>query len=239
MIIAIIPARAGSKGFPHKNIKELGGFPLIEWSIKACKKSNLIERVFVSTDSQEYRELAIKAGAEVPFLRPANISKDDSTDIEFIEHFLNWMENNNIFPETLVHIRPTTPLRDPLVIDAAIKSFQSCSSATSLRSVHKMSETAYKTFEIDNNHFLKCTFSGEYDLDKNNGPRQSFPQTFYPNGYVDVLSTKFITNNHKLHGSNCLSFMTKFSIEVDTKEDFYYLEFQLEKNPNIIKLVSN
>ena len=239
MIIALIPARSGSKGLTNKNIKELGGFSLLEWSIKACQKSKLIDRIYVSTDSEEYRDLAIKAGAEVPFLRPKILSKDDSTDIEFINHALCWMEINNLFPEIFVHIRPTTPFRNPLIIDQAIRSFKSCPSATSLRSVHKMSESAYKTFEIGNKKFLKCTFTDEYNVDINNGPRQAFPDTFYPNGYVDVLSTKFIKNNNKLHGSNCLSFITEFSIEVDTKEDFDLLEFKLVQNPDLINLFND
>ncbi|MDO9219316.1 MAG: acylneuraminate cytidylyltransferase family protein, partial [Lacisediminimonas sp.] len=93
-IVALIPARAGSKGVPHKNIKPLGGRPLIEWSIKACLKSRLIDRVIVSTDSPEYAELAIKLGAEAPFLRPAEISADRSTDYDFIVHALDWLAAN-------------------------------------------------------------------------------------------------------------------------------------------------
>lgn len=236
MNIALIPARSGSKGFPHKNIAKLGGFSLLHWSIIVCLKSKLIDRVFVSTDSDEYASLAKKCGAEAPFLRPKNISRDYSTDIEFINHALNYFESNNIFPEIIVHIRPTTPIRKPEVIDEAIKIFLESPKASSLRSVHQMSETAYKNFEIDSKKILKCVFSGNYDLDITNGPRQKFPQTYCPNGYVDVLSTKYIKETKKLHGSNCLSFITNVATEVDTKDDFDYLEYQLEKNPAVINL---
>ena len=111
--ICIIPARSGSKGIVDKNIINLGGHPLIAWSIKAALKSKLIDEVYVSTDSEDYKQIAIEYGATVPFLRPSNISKDNSTDIEFVQHFLSYLESVNIFPELLIHLRPTTPLRNP------------------------------------------------------------------------------------------------------------------------------
>ncbi len=237
MVLAIIPARSGSKGVPHKNISRLGGFPLIQWTIAACKKSKLIDRVIVSTDSEHYAEIALNCGAEVPFLRPKNISDDKSTDLEFFVHALNWFELNNCLPETLVHMRPTTPFRDPIIIDKAILTFIDNPAYTSLRSVHQMPETAYKTFEMDSDEILKCTFTGSYELDEINAPRQSFPQTYSPNGYVDVLSTSFLREKNMLHGNKCRGFITDFSLEVDTKEDFKLLEFYLKSNPEIIELV--
>ena len=124
-VIALIPARAGSKGVPNKNTRLLGGYPLIAWSIMAAKKARSIDRVIVSTDSYEYAQLAIQLGAEAPFLRPAEISGDRSTDFDFIAHALDWFADNGGEPEYIVHIRPTTPFRDPAQIDAAVRLFQS------------------------------------------------------------------------------------------------------------------
>ena len=87
-IVAIIPARSGSKGVPNKNIRLLGGHSVLNWSIKACKLSKLITRIIVSTDSLEYARIAHGLGAEVPFIRPADISGDNSSDYEFIDHAL-------------------------------------------------------------------------------------------------------------------------------------------------------
>ena len=117
-VIAIIPARSGSKGVPDKNIRLLGKYTLLEWTIKACQTSKFIDKIYVSTDSLEYSLHAKEAGALVPFLRPKNISKDTSTDYEFINHALNWLEMNCIVPKYIVHMRPTTPLRDPRIIDS-------------------------------------------------------------------------------------------------------------------------
>ena len=122
-VVALIPARAGSKGVPNKNIRLLGGHPLLAWSIAACLKSSTIDRVIVSTDSTEYASLAIKLGAEAPFLRPVEISGDRSTDYDFIVHAMDWLAAEKGAPEYLVHIRPTTPLRDQKMIDDAVAAF--------------------------------------------------------------------------------------------------------------------
>ncbi len=150
-IISIIPARGGSKGVPKKNIRVLNGFPLIAYSIKASQHSKLISRTVVSTDSEEIASVARKYGAEVPFLRPVEISNDQSSDYEFIAHALEWFgKNDGSVPDYLVHLRPTTPTRDVSIVDAAISLFLDREDSTALRSVHEMPESAYKCFEIEN-----------------------------------------------------------------------------------------
>lgn len=233
-VIALIPARSGSKGVPNKNIRPLGGHTLIEWSIMACKKAKLIDRVIVSTDSPEYAQLSVRLGAEAPFLRPAEISGDRATDYDFIAHALNWLAANGGEPEYIAHIRPTTPLRDPTLIDAAIRAFQSDSRATALRSVHEMSESAYKTFEIAPEGQLKRVGADSTALDAANNARQQFPATYQANGYVDVLSTRFIRASGLIHGNWVLPFVTPTVVEVDTEEDFAHLEYQISRPTEII-----
>ncbi len=232
--IALIPARAGSKGVPDKNIRSLGGHALVEWSIAACKKSKLIDRVIVSTDSVEYKSLCRGFGVEVPFLRPAEISGDRSTDYEFIVHALDWLAANGGEPEYIVHIRPTTPFRAPDLIDAAVDAFSSAGKlATALRSVHEMAESAYKTFEIAPGGQLKRVGSDSTALDAANNARQAFPKTYIPNGYVDVLSTAFIRESRLLHGNHVIPFLTPPVTEVDTEDDFDFLEYQLTREPTL------
>ncbi|NDB67229.1 MAG: acylneuraminate cytidylyltransferase family protein [Methylocystaceae bacterium] len=232
-VIALIPARSGSKGVLHKNIKNLGGHPLIEWSIRACLKSRMIDRVIVSTDSVDYAQLAIQLGAEAPFLRPAQLAGDHSTDYDFVVHALDWLAENGGEPEYIVHIRPTTPYRAPALIDAAIVAFQRSQEATALRSVHEMSESAYKTFEIAPGGELKRLGSESTALDSANNARQQFPATFQANGYVDVLSSKFVREHALLHGDRVMPYITPLVIEVDSEEDFSHLEFLLHQNPAI------
>jgi len=233
-IVVLIPARAGSKGVPNKNVRMLGGHPLLAWSIAACLKSKSIHRVIVSTDSADYAKLAKELGAEAPFLRPAEISADRSTDYDFVVHALDWLANEGCKPDFLVHIRPTTPFRNPSLIDAAVGEFVNASQATAMRSVHEMSESAYKTFEIAAAGQLKRLGSDDTALDSANNARQQFPSTYVANGYVDVLSSAFIRKTGLLHGDHVLPFITPPVVEVDTESDFAHLEFQLEQAPTIV-----
>ena len=233
-IVALIPARSGSKGVPNKNIRFLGGHTLIEWAVKSCQKSFLIDDVYVSTDSEYYASEAIKYGAKAPFLRPKNISQDSSTDYEMVLHAIDWLRDHEEEPELIVHIRPTSPLRQSNVIEQAIKTFLGNSEATSLRSVHLMSESAYKTFEISNEGNLVQIFSKKNNIDLSNVPRQSFPDTFIANGYVDVLSTKFIRESESIHGNFVIPFQTDITPEIDNEDDFSFLNYLITENPNII-----
>jgi len=239
-VVALIPARAGSKGVPNKNIRELGGYPLLAWSIVAAKKSRLIDRVLVSTDSEKYAKVATKFGAEVPFLRPAEISSDQSTDYDFITHALDWMSLNGGEPKYIVHIRPTTPLRNPSFIDLAIEHFlNSTKGFTALRSAHEMSESAYKTFEItEDGRFRRVGVEGTA-LDSANNARQQFPSTYQANGYVDVLSTRFIRESGLIHGDWVLPFITPNVVEVDTEDDFLQLEYQISRSNTIVSQLFN
>ena len=238
-ILAIIPARSGSKGVPDKNITELGGFPLIQWSIEACKKSKMINQVIVSTDSLEYQKLCKGMGADVPFLRPIEISQDSSTDIEFVMHALDWLRANSKEPDFIVHIRPTSPLRSPGVIDDAIKKFIAKPSCTALRSIHEMSESAYKNFEISDDGSLTTVFSQVRDLDNSNLGRQFFPKTFVPNGYVDVLRTSFIREHNLLHGNRVMPYVTDVVSEIDSEADFNFLRYQISVDSSAKETIFN
>ena len=231
-IVAIIPARSGSKGVPGKNLRNLGDVPLIAWSIACSKKSNKIDRTIVSTNSAEYAEISKNWGTEVPFLRPDNISQDNSTDLDFVLHVLNFLKNNEGVPDLLVHLRPTTPFRDPLVLDKAIEfAIKNYENMTALRSVHEMSESAYKSFEIGPTGNLVTTFARKEALDQSNMNRQTFPSTYTANGYVDVLLPRHILETGELHGSKVKPFLTNNTLEVDTEEDFETLEVQLKMLP--------
>ena len=229
--IALIPARSGSKGIKNKNIKKICGRSLLEWSIKAALKSKQVHKVIVSTDSKEYAKYAIEAGAEVPFLRPKEISLDNSTDYEFIEHALDWLSKNDEMPDFIVHLRPTTPLRDPLIIDSAINIFRESQNRTSLRSVHEMSESSYKNFEINKSGKLVPLGLNNVSIDSLNNARQLFPKTYIANGYVDVLCVDHIISTHSIHGESVLPFLTPSTCEVDSLDDFEYINFQVSRNP--------
>jgi N-acylneuraminate cytidylyltransferase len=138
-IIAIIPARGGSKGIPGKNLRPVAGKPLIAWTIEQARASSSLRRVLVSTDSQEIAEAALRSGAEVPFLRPAELATDIAATEPAIIHALDWLEKNEGYrPTFIMLLQPTCPVRKPRSIDRAVKQFidQRANSLLSVREIH-------------------------------------------------------------------------------------------------------
>ena len=154
-VCALIPARGGSKSIPKKNLLNIKGYPLIAYSIAAAKLSKAIDRIVVTTDSKEIGEISKKYGAEVPFLRPAEFAQDTSTDKEFLEHAILWFEKNEgKAPDYFVHLRPTTPLRDPEKIDEAVESMLKNPEENALRSAHATTIVPQKLFGLENRRLV-------------------------------------------------------------------------------------
>lgn len=227
VIFAIIPARGGSKGIPDKNIKHLGGVPLMAYSIAAARATSLIDRVIVSTDSEKIAGVAKRYGAEVPFLRPSTISQDFSTDLEFMSHAVQWfLTNEGKAPDYIVHLRPTTPLRQPELIERAIREFADNPEATSLRSAHECAESPFKWFAKDERVYWRPIVD-TMSIKDCNLPRQKFLPVYIPNGYVDVVKPEFFMKHGDLHGTKIQQFVSPFVSEVDVIEDFHRIEYEL------------
>ena len=219
-VVAIIPARSGSKGVVDKNIRLLGGHPLIAYSIVVARLANEIDRIIVSTDSEAYADIARKYGAEVPFLRPGEISGDNSTDYDFIKHALDWMQNEEgLIPNYLVHLRPTTPLREIKIIDNAVRYMMKNNDATALRSAHKTHLTPYKMFKL-NGEYMRPFLSYEKVKEFYNLPRQFFEDAYIPNGYVDIIRPSIVKNTGLLHGDRIKLWETEEIPDIDTTADF-------------------
>jgi CMP-N-acetylneuraminic acid synthetase len=235
-IWAVIPARSGSKSIKNKNIKKLSGKPLLAYSVLIAKRSKLIKKIIFSSDSTKYFNVAKRYGNMIFHKRSKKISQDRSTDFQIFDDLLKYLNKKNIgIPKYFVHIRPTTPLREPKQIDKAIKYFiKNKSRASALRSVHEMSETLYKAFEISNKKLLKPMFGKSKSLDKIHLPRQEFKKTYVANGIIDIYSVSFIKKNKMLLGSKVIPFIVSPTTEVDSINDFKYLEYQVKKNPKIL-----
>ena len=234
-VAAIIPARSGSKSIKDKNLSLLGDYPLLAYSIAAAKLTPGIQRVIVSTDSFHYAKLAKKYGAEIPFLRPKELSMDNSTDYDFMSHAISWFDQySDQTPKYWVHLRPTTPLRDPSIITDALSVFQSRDDATSLRSGHLSPESPFKWLRKNKDGFLTSIIGDDTNLDKYNGPRQSFPDVLIPNGYVDILKSSLIRDKKLLHGDKVLAFETAFCNELDAIEELELLHFQLQNKDYLL-----
>ena len=227
-VIAIVPARSGSKGIPDKNIKDLGGFPLLALSIAAAKLAG-INKVWVSTDSEEYAKIAVRFGGEVPFLRSKKISSDTSSDYEFMLHAMNWHKKEfKSLPEYWVHLRPTTPLRDPKIIQEAVRIITENDSLDSLRSAHEVPESPFKWFLKDENNLFQG-LREDLTPEKVNEPRQNFPKVYNPNGYVDIVKASHVLNSSNLHGKDMYVLESPNVSEIDTVEDFEFIKYQLTR----------
>ena len=218
-VIAIIPARSGSKSIKDKNIVNLRGKPLIAWSIEQCLKSKNIDEVYLSTDSRKYGRIAKKCGLKKIIYRPKSISNDKSTDYEFVKHFIDNIKTNH---GVIAHIRPTTPFRNTALFDKMINFFIKNKKYSSLRAVHENPETAYKSFELKNK-FLKPLKGIQKTMDQLNNPRQNFSKTYSANGYVDLYRKEFILKNKKLFGNKVMGYITPLTMEIDSKAEFNYM----------------
>ncbi|MBT5953186.1 acylneuraminate cytidylyltransferase family protein [bacterium] len=222
-IVCVIPARAGSKGIPNKNIVTLGGFPLIAYSIAASLGSSFITETIVSTDCSNIASIATSFGAEVPFLRPDEFAQDESTDLDFFNHLISWYDSQSReLPDIFIHLRPTTPLREISVIDDAIRVFLSDETATSMKSVSKVAESPHKMFFMKNN-YLVGLYPNEKRLEYFNLPRQAFPSVYLPNGYIDIVKPSYIREKGLLSGSKIRGYFTPYVTEVDQEKDLSIL----------------
>ena len=228
-IAALIPARGGSKGVPRKNIHNLAGYPLLAYSIMACKKCSGIGHIVVSTDDKEIAMVAEQFGAEVPFLRPKEFAQDSSTDLQVIKHFYSTEG-----AQDLALVRPTTPLREPEIMDTFIQIyFENRDTITGLRSAHALPESPYKFFKIVDDLFVGFFDDFNGIKDYTNLPRQIFPKAYHPNGYIDILKKETVLQGSDF-GSKILPAITEFMIEVDDKHHFGMLESQITMGKNTI-----
>ena len=228
--LCIIPARSGSKGIKDKNIKKLNGIHLIGWTIKDCLKVKNFDKVIVSTDSVKYARIAKYYGAEVPFLRSKKNSQDKSEDIDFLKEIFLFYKKKNLFFDYFVHMRPTTPLRKIVTIKKILNFFKkNYKNYDSLRSVQKMPESSYKSLIIKKKNNLASIFKNKKKLDYFNKPRQLFPDTFLPNGYMDIYKSKNLLKK-SLYGNSTAAYVTENVVEIDHIDNFLYLNYLLKKN---------
>lgn len=228
-ILALIPARGGSQRVKNKNSRLLGGKPLIAYTIEAARKSRLVSRVIVSTDSHEIAAIARDVGAEVPFLRPAEIAGSHSTELEFHEHALDWLKSNEGFePELVVNLYPTTPFRGAELIDSAIERILANPDADSLRSTKKCSEHPYKMW-VKDGEFLK-PFVEKTSGESHTAAYHLLPPVQIQNASIYITRPTTLAKFRNTVGERVLSFeMTEDeSVDINTPLDFVMAEAMLK-----------
>ena len=223
-IIAIIPARGGSKGIPRKNIRLLAGKPLIAYSIESALKSKYIDKVIVSTEDEEIAEISKLYGADV-IKRPINLAGDDILTIDVIFHVLDSLENKKYNPDVVVLLQPTSPLRNTKDIDEAVKLFLE-NNCESLVSVCEMKHI-YWSFRIQGK-YLESLFGEDY-LKKR---RQDLDRIYIPNGAIYISTPKILHKYKSFYCKKMIPYIMPIekSIDIDNEMDLEFAEFLLRKD---------
>ena len=223
-ILAFIPARAGSKGLPNKNIENFAGKPLIEWTISAANNVNFFDDVIVSTNSEKIANISSLAGASVPFLRPDEIAQDNSNIWDAVKHgWLNHLDPNGKHFDYVVMLQPTSPLRNSEHILSAIEHY--------FNNRNSDQDTLISVMESDkkNNYMMQIQKETGYinlclDVNKNYLNRQDLKPIFLPNGAIFIIKGTEIDGG--VYRKNTIPFIMDISnsIDIDYKDDFMKAE---------------
>lgn len=228
-ILAVIPARGGSKGLPRKNIRLLNGKPLISYTIEAALHSQLIDRVLVSTEDQEIADISRTFGAEVPFMRPEDLADDASSTIEVIKHTVNWLkENEHYQPDLICLLQCTSPLRNSKDIDGTISKLF----ATGMDAAVSICEAEINPYWTNVLHENKL----EYFIPEGKSilRRQDLPKVYRLNGAVYVIKTEKFLEENTLEPDNITGYIMENinSIDIDDKIDFDLAELIIQAREN-------
>jgi N-acylneuraminate cytidylyltransferase len=229
-ILAIIPARGGSKGIKRKNLVPILGKPLLVHSIEHALASRCVTRTLVSTEDDEIARVARAAGAEVPFMRPDALAGDTVLDLPVFQHVLReLLEREGYMPDIVVHLRPTAPFRKPGWIDSAVERLSANSEADSLRSVSMPAQHPYRVFRVGSNGYLDPIMKHEHPT-----PyllrRQDLPDMYYYNCVIDVTRPSTIMNMNSMTGNKILPFIMNADevIDVDSPRDLTIARLLME-----------
>ena len=224
-ILALIPARGGSKGVPRKNIRLVAGKPLIAWTIEAAKACSQLSRVIVSTDDKEIARVGRDSGAEVPFLRPAEFAQDATPDLPVFRHALEWLaEHDGFRPDLVVWLRPTAPLRTSQDIGEAVRILCD-SSADCVRSVCAVEHHPYWMYRLEHGQLVPV-------IDNVSVPafRQQLPAVYRLNGVVDAVRAERVPESGALFQGRMRGYVmpTERSLDIDTEADLRIAELVLK-----------
>lgn len=217
-ILAVIPARGGSKGIPGKNIRPFCGRPLIAYSVAAARAAETVTRVVLDTDDERIAEAGRACGAETPFLRPAELAQDETPDWPVFRHLLDRLAREEGYsPEAVVHLRPTSPIRPRGCVDEAVRRLLREPEADCVRSVAASEQNPYKMWRLAADGSLVPLLSVEGMREPYNAPRQALPAAYWQSGHVDVVRTSVILKKRSMTGDRIVPLVVdpRFASDLD------------------------
>ncbi|MBI4571333.1 MAG: acylneuraminate cytidylyltransferase family protein [Chloroflexi bacterium] len=240
-ILALIPARGGSKSIPLKNIRLMAGQPMLAYTVRAAREARCFTRIVVSTDHPEIARIADEHGAETRFLRPAALAGDHVPDLPVFHHALEWLEREEGYlPDVVVHLRPTAPLRTARHIEEAVLLLLSSPMADSVRSVSPAPVHPLKMWRLDGDRLAPFVPAHVFGIrEAYNQPRQSLPPAYVQNGAVDVMWRRTVVEGRSMSGEVILYYLMDegVSVNVDSELDFLLAErLLLERREEVAAL---
>ncbi len=228
-VLAIIPARGGSKGLPRKNVRLFAGHPLISYSIAAGLQSEMVTRTIVTTDDAEIAAVARNYGAEVPFMRPAEFAQDTTLDLPVFQHALTWLaENEGYRPDVVVQLRPTSPVRPVRLVDDAVRMLLADPAASSVRGVVPAGQNPHKMWKLDpQTGRMRNLLDVPGVPEPYNAPRQALPPVYWQTGHVDAIRPDVILEQNSMSGANMLALMIepRYTVDIDGLMDLQKAEW--------------
>ncbi len=228
-VLAIIPARGGSKGIPHKNIRTFAGHPLIAYSIMAARQAQTVTRIIVSTDDPQIAAVAREYGAEVPFLRPDELAQDHTLDLPVFQHALAWLIANEAYtPEVVVQLRPTSPIRPIGLVDEAVRMLLDNPEADSVRGVVPAGQNPHKMWRIDpGTGYMRNLLDVPGVPEPYNAPRQILPLVYWQTGHVDAIRPATIQERNSMSGKVILPVKIdpRYTVDIDGPSDWQRAEW--------------
>jgi N-acylneuraminate cytidylyltransferase len=223
-VLAIIPARSGSKGILGKNIRLFAGYPLIAYSIAAALQAETVTRVIVTTDDEEIAEVARRYGAGTPFMRPVELAGDRTLDLAVFQHALRWLaEHENYHPGVVVHLRPTTPVRPPGLVNRAVQLLLAHPEADSVRGLTPAHQNPFKMWLMDGQDKPIQPLVAVPGIDEPyNAPRQVLPTAYAHTGLIDAMRPATILELNSMTGRIILPilFDPAYDADLDTLDDW-------------------
>ena len=228
-IVALIPARAGSKRIANKNIRPLAGHPLIAYTIAAARQSGIFSAVVVSTDAEEIAEVARRYGAEVPFLRPAALAGELSADIEWLDHLLRRFAAEGRGHDCFSLLRPTSPFRQAATIRRAWDQFCRHPDADSLRAVELCKQHPGKMWCVTGDWMKPLLDDGGIKPAWHSTPYQGLPKVYAQNASLEIARTRVVLEDGTIAGSRLLPFLTEGfeGFDINRPEDWVLAEHYL------------
>lgn len=228
-VLGLIPARGGSKGLPRKNIRLLGGKPLIAHSIEQGRACGFIDRVIVSTDDREIAAVAREYGAEVPFLRPAQLAQDNTMDYPVCVHALKWLKEHDAFePDIVFLLRPTGPFRTVRQMIDAMDLLLKYRKADCVRSVVEPPQTPYKMWR-PGRPFMKPLLAHPRIREPYNSPRQALPKVYQTNPNIHLFWRRTLERDRSITGKHVLPLVIEDPVvDIDAELDMLIAEALLK-----------